>query len=143
MTSGGSRCRECLKPAKKQALRRPEQCAAQVLACLSTAEPPPPGGKGVSPFPDLSTRRRHLAGRGAGAKRPARRRRNPTLFGGKFEIGDNLLLHGEGVKVAEVGAVVEPGQPLAECGVKPFAVLFGQQEIVEALDHAHFRVALE
>ena len=41
MTSGGSRRRECLKPAKKQALRRPERCAAQVPACLSTVEPPP------------------------------------------------------------------------------------------------------
>ena len=53
MTSGGSRRRECLKPAKKQALRRPERCAAQVLACLSTVEPPLSGGKGVSPFPAL------------------------------------------------------------------------------------------
>ena len=53
MTSGGSRRRECLKPAKKQALRRPERCAAQVLACLSTVEPPPPGGKGGTPFPAL------------------------------------------------------------------------------------------
>ena len=41
MASGGSRRRECLKPAKKQALRRPERCAAQVPACLSTVEPPP------------------------------------------------------------------------------------------------------
>ena len=41
VTSGGSRRRECLKPAKKRALRRPERCAAQVLACLSTVEPPP------------------------------------------------------------------------------------------------------
>ena len=41
MNSGGSRRRECLKPAKKQALRRPERCAAQVPACLSTVEPPP------------------------------------------------------------------------------------------------------
>ena len=41
MTSGGSRRRECLKPAKKQALCRPERCAAQVLACLSTVESPP------------------------------------------------------------------------------------------------------
>ena len=41
MTSGGSRRRECLKPAKKRALCRPERCAAQVLACLSTVEPPP------------------------------------------------------------------------------------------------------
>ena len=40
MTSGGSRRRECLKPAKKQALRRPERCAAQVPAWLSTVEPP-------------------------------------------------------------------------------------------------------
>ena len=52
MTSGGSRRRECLKPAKKQALRRPERCAAQVPACLSTVEPPP-GGKGGTPFPAL------------------------------------------------------------------------------------------
>ena len=35
MTSGGSRRRECLKPAKKQALRRPERCAAPVQPCLS------------------------------------------------------------------------------------------------------------
>ena len=41
MTSGGSRRRECLKPAKKRALCRPKRCAAQVLACLSTVEPPP------------------------------------------------------------------------------------------------------
>ena len=53
MTSGGSRRRECLKPAKKQALRRPERCAAQVLASLSTVEPPPPGGKTVPVFPAL------------------------------------------------------------------------------------------
>ena len=53
MTSGGSRRRECLEPIKKSALCRPERCAAQVPACLSTVEPPPPGGKGVSPFPAL------------------------------------------------------------------------------------------
>ena len=41
MSSGGSRRRECLKPAKKRALCRPKRCAAQVLACLSTVEPPP------------------------------------------------------------------------------------------------------
>ena len=56
--------------------RRPERCAAPVQPCLSLPGPPPPGGKGVSPFPDLSTRRRHLAGRGAGAKRPARSERS-------------------------------------------------------------------
>ena len=33
--------------------RRPERCAAPVPACLSTVEPPPPGGKGETPFPDL------------------------------------------------------------------------------------------
>ena len=53
VTSGGSRRRECLKPAKKQALRRPERCAAPVQPCLSLPEPPPPGGKGETPFPDL------------------------------------------------------------------------------------------
>ena len=53
VTSGGSRRRECLKPAKKQALRRPERCAAQVQPCLSLPEPPPPGGKGETPFPAL------------------------------------------------------------------------------------------
>ena len=53
VTSGGSRRRECLKPAKKRALRRPKRCAAQVHACMSTVEPPPPGGKGVPPFPAL------------------------------------------------------------------------------------------
>ena len=51
MTSGGSRRRECLKPAKKQALRRPERCAAQVLACLSTVEPPPPRRERRNAFP--------------------------------------------------------------------------------------------
>ena len=53
VTSGGSRRRECLKPAKKRALCRPERCAAQVLACLSTVGPPPPGGKTGTVFPDL------------------------------------------------------------------------------------------
>ena len=53
MTSGGSRRRECLKPAKKQALRRPERCAAQVQPCLSLPEPPPPGGKTGTVFPAL------------------------------------------------------------------------------------------
>ena len=53
MTSGGSRRRECLKPAKKQALRRPERCAAPVQPCLSPSGLPPPGGKGETPFPDL------------------------------------------------------------------------------------------
>ena len=72
VTSGGSRRRECLEPIKKSALRRPERCAAPVQPCLSLPEPPPSGGKGETPFPDLSIRRRHLAGRGAGAKRPAR-----------------------------------------------------------------------
>ena len=53
VTSGGSRRRECLKPAKKRALRRPERCAAQVSACLSTVDPPPPGGKTGTVFPAL------------------------------------------------------------------------------------------
>ncbi len=53
VTSGGSRRRECLEPAKKQALCRPERCAAPVQPCLSLPEPPPPGGKGISPFPAL------------------------------------------------------------------------------------------
>ena len=53
MTSGGSRRRECLEPIKKSALCRPERCAAQVPACLSTVEPPLPGGKGGTPFPAL------------------------------------------------------------------------------------------
>ena len=44
-------------------------------ACLHQSSPP--GGKGVSPFPDLSTRHRHLAGRVPRAKRLGRRRRNP------------------------------------------------------------------
>ena len=33
--------------------RRPERCAAPVQPCLSLPEPPPPGGKGVPPFPAL------------------------------------------------------------------------------------------
>ena len=45
--------------AKKRALRRPERCAAQVPACLSTVEPPPrrgnrsgfPGSKYSAPAP--------------------------------------------------------------------------------------------
>ena len=45
MTSGGSRRRECLKPAKKQALRRPERCAAPVQPCLSPSGLPLPEGK--------------------------------------------------------------------------------------------------
>ena len=53
VTSGGSRRRECLKPAKKRALRRPERCAAPVQPCLSPSGLPPTGGKGVSPFPAL------------------------------------------------------------------------------------------
>ena len=76
VTSGGSRRRECLKPAKKRALRRPERCAAQVLASLSTVEPPPPEGKAKRLSRISSIRHRHLAGRGAGAKRPARSERS-------------------------------------------------------------------
>ena len=79
VTSGGSRRRECLKPAKKQALRRPERCAAQVPACLSTVEPPPPEGKAFRLSRISSIRRRHLAGRVPRAKRLGRRRRNPDF----------------------------------------------------------------
>ena len=77
MTSGGSRRRECLKPAKKQALRRPERCAAPVQPCLSLPEPPPPEGKPFRLSRLSSIRRRHLAGRVPRAKRLGRRRRNP------------------------------------------------------------------
>ena len=76
MTSGGSRRRECLKPAKKQALRRPERCAAPVQPCLSLPEPPPRRERRHA-FPGSRTRRRHLAGRVPRAKRLGRRRRNP------------------------------------------------------------------
>ena len=51
MISGGSRRRECLKPAKKQALRRPERCAAPVQPCLSLPEPSPPRRENRSGFP--------------------------------------------------------------------------------------------
>ena len=79
VTSGGSRRRECLKPAKKRALRRPKRCAAPVQPCLSLPEPPPPGGETGTVFPALSTRHRHLAGRVPRAKRLGRQRRNPRI----------------------------------------------------------------
>ena len=52
--------------------RRPERCAAPVQPCLSLSEPPRPEGKPERFYRLSSTRRRHLAGRGQGAKRPCR-----------------------------------------------------------------------
>ena len=46
MTSGGSRRRECLKPAKKQALRRPERCAAPVRS-MPVSTGASPSGRGT------------------------------------------------------------------------------------------------
>ena len=51
VTSGGSRRRECLKPAKKPALRRPERCAAPVQPRLSPSELPPPRRERRYAFP--------------------------------------------------------------------------------------------
>ena len=79
VTSGGSRRRECLKPAKKQSLRRPERCAAPVQPCLSPSGLPRPEGKAKRLSRLSSIRHRHLAGRVPRAKRLGRRRRNPGL----------------------------------------------------------------
>ena len=51
MTSGGSRRRECLKPAKKQALRRPERCAAPVRSMPVSIRAPPTRRENRSGFP--------------------------------------------------------------------------------------------
>ena len=92
MTSGGSRRRECLEPIKKSALCRPKRCAAPVQPCLSPSGLPHPEGK-PERFSRLSSiRHRHLAGRGAGAKRPARSKGAKSRFK-KLAHGVNNFCH--------------------------------------------------
>ena len=87
VTSGGSRRRECPASAKKPT-RSPTGavCRSGTRLPVHSRASPHPEGKAVRLFRISSTRHRHLAGRGQGAKRPCRcdQQRNPRVSGGTW-----------------------------------------------------------